>query len=706
MTAGKTRGKNHKINRKRFLFLFLALFILKGQAVQAETDPAGNPAETEAAAEGITEDPAGARPGSGRLSYRYEWGQDGGLKGLFSESSLYFQTGKWEIREAVLTLRLKTSGLLDTQLSYFTILLDGQPAETVRIPQGGETSVYTALLPPEAFAEGSGHTVSVEAYLRGAADACEDESSLSAWMTILPDSALELRYDPLPDGGTIADFYQAFVAFENLEEGKCAAATGKDAPDSALTALARILAGVSQNTSGDYERISVLAAGPGQELKGTPYVIYVDRLERLPAYLEQAMTQVQKEYASAGAAVCLLKLPDTDVLLVTGTDDKALQKAGDLLSNPVLLPDLPGTQVKVDAKVNYQTMPEEWDEYIPLTEYGTQVKGNYEQSISFFIDCPTDKRAADSAQLSLDYRYSENLDFDKSLLTVLINGIPAGSRALTKEGADGTSELFKIPEDVGAVGGFTVETRFLLYPAGEWCELTPEELPWAYVANTSMLKWTTVENTEVFFEYYPFPFIRNRAFSDTRVLLPENWGQDELSTMAGILLTMGNWLKGNSGELAVSSGSEIRSAAVEPGNEANLIVIGRASENGWASPALMEYADGGCAHLDLLSDSASLYGVLTVTGKNGGDLPKVLSFLGDSSKLWRVKGDLFYTDGEEIECRYLRKPELTAKPPATTEAEEEYREGVPAVIFGSLFVLLLLSAGMLLLKYGGKGNGR
>lgn len=629
----------------------------------------------------------------------YEWGTNVTLNELFSSEFFYFEVGKWAVSEAVLELHMNASQLINKEVSYLTIYLDDVPIETIPVPvHRREGTIQSFSLPIDTLNLQEGHKITIEAYLRGqTTDACVDDSAISTWFNIYADSKITLQYEPLLTCENIADFYEKFGSIEALEKEQCMVIAGENASDSVLTAMAQVLSGIAGNARGDFEKIKTGVSNKEQVFKRTDYIIYMDDFQNLPDFIIHSMSEIQKKYAEESAVVCLLDYQDSKILLVTGNQAGAVENAGFLLSNHELIVTLTDRQYPINAQDDYKTDSYTWKEYIPLTQFGDQVKGLFEQSISFSIDCPTDRRIAASAQLSLDYRYAANLDFDKSLLTIYINGTPIGSRVLTKEGADGTTEIFAIPEDIDVVGSFMVEARFALYPKGDWCELTPEEIPWAYVAETSMMKCTTTEHTELFFEYLPFPFVKNGEFSEVRILLPTDWNETDFSAMAGIMLNFGRWLRSNAGELQVITVPDESTVA-----NANIISIGIAAKNFIDTENDKLSGNRGLGKLDLSPYGDKLYGILTITGETESGVSKAMEFLGKNTNQWKLQGDLFYTDGTNITCRYIRTPDKKDNPPEVPLITAQ-SESNPLVTVCSVLVLVLLAAAMLLIKYKKKG---
>lgn len=695
------------VNKKTLLHYFSAILIGIFICALLTADVTAWAAEAAAASEedtqedtedGVEADVEEPTYGHGERM-EYEWETNVTLNELFSSEFLYFEVGKWAVSEAVFELHMNASQLINKEVSYLTVYLDDVPVETIPVPEHrAEGTVQSFSLPIDTLNLQEGHKITIEAYLRGqTTDACVDDSAISTWFNIYSDSKVILWYEPLLTCESIADFYEKFGSIEALEKEQCMAIAGENASDSVLTAMAQVLAGIAGNTRGDYEKIKTGVSHKEQAFRQADYILYMDDFQNLPDFCLKAMSEIQKRYAQESAVVCLLDYRDTKILLVTGKNSQAVENAGLLLSNQELIASLTDRQVLVDAEADYKTDSYTWKEYIPLTQFGNQVKGLFEQSISFSVDCPTDRRMAASAQLSLDYRYAANLDFDKSLMTVYINGIPIGSRVLTEEGADGTTEIFAIPEDIDVVGSFMVDVRFALYPKGNWCELTPEEIPWAYVAETSMMKCTTTENTELFFEYLPFPFVKNGEFSEVRVLLPEDWNETDFGAMAGMMLNFGRWLRSNAGELEVLTVPD-ENAAVNT----NIISIGTAEKNFIDTKQDKLSGNRGLGKLELSPYGDQLYGILTVTGEAESGVSKAMEFLGKSANQWKIQGDLFYTDGTEITCRYIRTPDKKVTPPEAPQITKQSKNS-PLVIVCSVLVLVLLAAAMLLIKYKKKG---
>jgi hypothetical protein len=106
-------------------------------------------------------------------------------------------------------------------------------------------------------------------------------------------------------------------------------------------------------------------------------------------------------------------------------------------------------------------------------------------------------------------------------MTVSIGGIPIGSKKLTKEYADGDTATFTLPPDLDVSGNFAVTVSFDLEIKDLQCTPRQDETPWAYISPESMMRVNTKDRTDLLFENYPFPFLKDGSFNQIAVVLPE-----------------------------------------------------------------------------------------------------------------------------------------------------------------------------------------
>lgn len=693
-----------KVFKNMYLLLFAAAGIYLSAA---EAQAAPEAAVTEAVEQDIS-------------VHTQEAGTDSYLRGLFDSYTVYFRTGEWEIQDASFVMNYAVSQLIDNELSYYTVYLNQTPVYTRSFADdAARTGEITFTLPPETVQTDAVNGITVETYLRRkGSEGCVDEAATACWMNIFAESRVEIRYKANNRADTIADFYRKFTSVEAMDSRDSMVAVQEGSNDRILTAMARILSGISQNAPLDYGNIrcSVIKSAAG--LEAGRYVIYLCDWDEVPNQLRARMNETQRRQAEEKTLLCLLDLDNGGkVLLIAGKDEDGLTAAGNLLSNAAYMEQLQ-TDAYVPSDQDAYIMEEEpAQQYSPLTQNGVQVKGLFKQEASFTVEYPAGRRLAAGSQLSLDFRYSDNLDFAKSLLTVYVNDVPVGSCRLSEKGADGSTEMFEIPARLELTGDFTIRVVFDLEAGDNWCELTAEEAPWGYVEDTSMLKLASTESGLLVFENYPYPFIKDGQMNQVSVILPKEPETIHIQAMGKLLLTMGRYLKNNRGELKVST-------VCNPAEltDANVILIGEPEEFWRLAGGVLEPAfsytgtkDGGGmpAYAGITSGYAQLlenpwselfHGMLLLTGSDEKGLLCPLEYLGDTGKLWELSGDAFLTDGKSIFTVKTPEKKEESEAPIRESGQAEQAAEAP-VLFIAAFVALALLAGIMLLARYRKERG-
>ena len=110
------------------------------------------------------------------------------LKGLFDSCVSYFHVGNWKVHKAALIMEFSASQLLEEDVSYYTVYLNGEPLITEHLARTqGKTGQIILELPEDRLLTDSVNSIMVDVYLRGRdTDACVDDSSVSILDEYLP----------------------------------------------------------------------------------------------------------------------------------------------------------------------------------------------------------------------------------------------------------------------------------------------------------------------------------------------------------------------------------------------------------------------------------------------------------------------------------------------------------------------------------------
>lgn len=647
-----------------------------------------------------------------------QFSSDHSVSGVSSQFSEYFYAGNWGISSAQITLRYTATQLEDTDVSSLTLSLNGTPFYSERVVPSIDDKAceLTLSLPISAIKNGQ-NSITVESYLRTeGGTCCTDNKSKADWMMISKESTVSLQYLPLDACNTVAEFCKDFVSIDALENKQSAVAVRSGAGNTELTTAAIVLAGISNQAAMYYDNIALYEADDEKALLSGKYSIFVSDYVSLPSDIAKRLSAAQKQAAQNGAVLALLKLEENcNVLLITGSSTDALINTARLVGNSAYIQQMKTTFRSVSEKENVLMPKKEINQYMLLTESGTSLAGASNPSVSYYIELPNNRKLSYSSQLSLSMRYSDNLDFDRSLVTVYINDTAIGSKKLEEKKAQGDTEVFDIPSDLQVNGNFAVKVMFNLETVGNSCSCDEGEAQWAWVSSDSVLKITSENVDSILYEYYPSPFVKDGTLNNVVAVLPESPGVADLGALRQIMLTLGRSLDDNAGTLRVTHAS-----AVGDLSDSNIISIGKYKNNALAQQnndkAFFRFSTDGmtlCSNEKLLIDSnygASLGTVqllespystekralMLVTGVNDEAMLRGVKYIGFSDNLWKIYGDGYVTDGVDV-FSYRFKAD-NAKIQNIPKAVLSRTDIGSVAVTASLVIILVLVSLILLLR--------
>ena len=649
--------------------------------------------------------------------------KDHDMVGLFSECTESFNTGNWDIKDAVLYLNFSTTQLVNEHISDFTVSINGTYFYSQRVPStGGEKRQVKISLPIADIVEGA-NSIKIESYIRTDSDLpCVDDVSKANWMDIFKDSYVALSYQSLEKTDTIADFYTQFSSIDALEYKQSMVAFNSQADNDVLSASMQALTGISKNAVLSYNTIGYRQIAAENELN-VPNIIYFSKYSNLPDYLGALLSADQKAVAEKDCLMALVTMQSGNkILLVTGNDAEAMKRAGYLLGNTELMGQVKYTSKTVKSTSDVFMRQSAVDEYLSLTKTGTYVHGPFRQSADFYINYPENRLIAESSELLLSVRYSENLDFDRSLVTVYIDDKPVGSQKLEKDKADGDEIKFKIPTDLDVSGSFTLRVSFDLEIKDLTCTLRQEETPWAYISSDSQLKLNSTDVSYMLFESYPSPFVKDNTMNNVAVVLPDSPTEADYSAIGSVLLTMGRYMADNRGSLEVVKASDTGDLS-----DKNIITVGTFKSNafiqGLNDKLYLQFLPGGdglksnekvvldanystslgTAQLIYSPFSKEKNGLLVVSGITEESMLNAVKSLSTQESLWSVYGDAYMTDGQQVSS--YRFKEENAKQLSLLEKVLEREDISTLLILIALLIIIVIFAGVILtVKYVRRGN--
>ncbi|UKS29734.1 cellulose biosynthesis cyclic di-GMP-binding regulatory protein BcsB [Paenibacillus sp. HWE-109] len=632
----------------------------------------------------------------------------------------------WHVASVDVHLDYKVSQLTQNERSNLTLMINGTPFHSFRpIEQAVGGQQLTVHVPPEMIVKGV-NSLTVQGHLETSSpivqNTCLPTDTRDNWLQIAKTSRIAVNYTTESIQLSIRDFNQHFIGMGTVKEGQNAIAVPKAGNLAELEAATYVVSGYAKANPVTDKAIPLIEYSP-DNVKGKQTVILVSLFDDLP---EDMKSLVQSNNLENTALIQLIKQADHDILVITSADAGLLVKAGRLAANQTLLSQIDADRKVVDNTTEVDTPTVNVSRTMTLTETGDKLTGDRHQEKAYFISLPGNRSIADASKLRITYRYARNLDFDRSMVTVLINDTPIGSKKLSTELADNDHMDLIIPKTLNISGNFTVKLAFDLELKNTNCLENQGQMPWAFIEKDSMLQLNTKDKADLLFNNYPYPFLRDGSYNKVAVVLPKDKDPYIYQTLTNLFNLLGRYAQTNTGEVLYFQDNV--SAQQLKGRE--IIAIGSYKDNqvirdqnnklyfrydqsgrGFVSNEKMSIdASYGTrmGTLQLLdSPYESGFGLLAVTGSESKYMYLASKLIGSEGTLWKVFGDGVVTDIDgNIHAFRFKKETAAESSNVLTDVLE--RRDVLGFMTAALLValLVLLSLIMMIRKYNKKRGDR
>lgn len=600
---------------------------------------------------------AAAVPDGGRLTYETPFAGSS-LTGTSSQQQYFTVMDYWNVEDLKINLHFQISQITGDQISSVTLSLNGSPFYSFRpsLQNNGEQSM--AIAAPKGFLKDGVNTLSIQGYLRTAAEnnqVCYVDNTPDNWLHLFNTSSVAVGYTLKALGGGISDFSERFSGMDYVKRGQSLLSVPDNASGSELEAAAYALSGFAKGNTLEDKTLPLLPYS-AEAIRDKGLVVLVALADRVPDELKR---QLDSSVDLAGQA--LIQLVDKDnrpTLVVTSGDESLLIKAGRLLAGSQLVSQI-GDDLKIVEDATEVASPAlAISSNVSFTETGDKLTGPNHQEQTYFVSLPSNRSIADSGKISLDFRYAENLDFGRSLVTVSINDTPIGSKKLTKELANGDILNLAIPQSLDISGNFSVTVAFDLELVNAPCTLNTGQMPWAYISKETEMQLNTKDRTDLLFNNYPYPFLRDGIYNHVAVVLPQKMDSYTYLSLANVFNLLGQYADGNTGDVHFYTDT----VSADHLKNNNIIAIGSYAGNKVIrdnnDKLYFRYSKDGSAFLSneklsidqqygaeigtlqlLESPYESGRGLLAVTGAGTEEIYLASKLIASSKDKWKVYGD-------------------------------------------------------------------
>ena len=632
--------------------------------------------------------------------------------GVFDSYRWIFNSNSKEGTERVtLNLEIEVTDVLSDKIkSYLTFSLNGSQFYSMEIKKkNGEPQALTVNLPSYLLKDGS-NEVKVEGYLRISSESCTDDYNTANWLVLREKSNIELVEKAKIYGNEIMEFpyglserYDSnnkIIIPDKYTDGELSSALKFQ------TLLGEINCGgeiVKWSDKGDLSKSNVIFIGSKLEGESSLSIINND-IKDLELDKEAYIGVNNSPFSTRS---------DLKLISIISNSESELESAIKFLMKKDIYGQVSSSSIFVNSRLNLDKEIKPLSSIITLEELGVsemKVEGLFRKEVKIGYALPKNRKLSPGDKLELNLRYSENLDFDRSLFTVYINNTPIGSKKLEREKANNDNISIVIPKDVLNTSYVEVKLAYDLNLKDVDCKKNQYEQPWALVTGDSYIQINSRNTNEFYFNNYPTPFVQDWDINDTLFIIPDNLPSKDLTALGNMANLMGKSMRYNLGKIGALSIGNLK----DEHKDNNIIVYGTPNSNklikelnnslwfkydkDWSKflsneklYLMDDYAKNiATFQLDYSSYSSGKF-MLVLTSPNEELLTKSLVYLGKETEVYKLYGDgaVIDIDGNVRNFKYKESEEA---PMYEQLKGLEGGEKTLLIISGLIFVFIIAAA--------------
>ena len=649
----------------------------------------------------------------------FGYSEDVVFSGIFDTDQFYFRIRNyWETQYAYARVQFTLSQLIGDGPASLTFSVNNTPIYSCKVDynNGREQIVYVPI-PLEMLRSGY-NSFGVTGYVRIYDDeGCIDDLTGANWVRLEKSSFVEVGYDVTDPENKIAQYPYPFLSTTDEDGSETAVMTSDAVNESELSAALLLRADLSAETDKKDDITLTTAKNAAKYQKK----ILVSLLDDLSDTYRAQLPKDAGNLSDRAVIVNFGKGDDRTMLIVSANGD-CLTEAARLLVDDTRVTQESGTTAYVAKDASQQMLDaiaysDENATYTlsSLAGGGLSYVGPFHQKQTVYLPFSGGYVLSGTGKIDLTFRYSENLDFDRSLITVYWGDTPVASKKLTKENAAGDTMSFSLPADViGATAG-SIQIVFDLELPDLFCTPRMDEMPWAYVAGTSTFYLPVGKTGTLSFDDQPAPFEMSNRFNEVTVVIPDNISETELNTLGQVTALYG---------VNISAYGSIETVRAKDFHgdttDRNLIVLGTFNDNSLLQQLnddlSFKYTENGsrfadndsqlfsadyAARLGVMQLLPSPYGedraLLAVCAVDDDSMAQIKDYLQEDENTWKLTDDavLFDADGEIRTYKLLKEEE--SRTPDLKQFVENNKDTVLFTVIAVAAMLLLLLAVILIL---------
>ena len=521
-------------------------------------------------------------PSSSLKSKNFRFDSDLKIIGVFGSNTFFFNVDDyWKVKDAYFNLVFTQSELLQEEYSTLTVSINGMPQYSMNLADKKSYKESINIPIHNEYITKGYNSVKVQLYRRLSEKPCIDDTSAGNWLILHKDSFVHIDFEDKISSNTIEEYPFPFMKASDENPVNSIILLPDNFDKSEATASMIIAGSFGSQRKFDNIDMKVFKVSDGIEKAESNDVIFIGKKDNTPEVILNTLNQDELNLLQNSAVIKEVESPynkDKKIMAIVSNNAEYLIKASKLLCNKDLLKQVKNNSIIVDKDMNISTVIKDKGDNITLQDLGYEnitLEGLFRQQTTIGVSLPKNRIIKDTSKIVLNCRYSKNIDFQKSLMTVYINDIPIGSKALSIDKSDDDKMEINIPEEVKKSNYYEIKVTFDLEQKDVFCSLRQENMPWAHIANSSYIYVPYKEGNDFIFENYSNPFAANGQYKDSVVILSNNPSSDELTMVANIISFIAHDVDYNNGNLDVITAGDFSNKYYNK----NLIIVGSPANN-------------------------------------------------------------------------------------------------------------------------------
>lgn len=659
-------------------------------------------------------------------------GTDSVFSGLYDDDDYSFMVMPyWQVTDIAIQLDYKVSQIASARDSEVTLLINNHPFFSFHPKVSSENSIYVQTISasiPFRYIHSGANTVRISTSVNedNGDKICRTDNS-NDWLTIYKTSLVRVLYQNQSYRNTIHNFLERFSGIDTQFSGENKLVISNKAANAELRAAAYSLTGLNQirgNYPDNANRRIQIEKWRDRSKRDNQWLIFFSLYQNLPKEIQK---KINAASVAQSALIQSMQLGKQHILVVTSAQQSLLSRAGQLMANQSITRQLATDKMTVTRNTPVKIIGQSLQNRQKLMTNDVTLVGPFHQERNYYMTLPSNAVLAGGSKVQLFFKYSKNLNFNRSLVTVSVNGTPIGSKRLKEENADSDQLTLFIPTNENIHGNFTVTIGYDLDMDGLKCMPIGSKTPWAVISHQSYVQLYTEDQKNLLFQNFPFPFIENEQLNKLAIVLPKERDSAVLQTLANTLALISDYSKTNSGQITFYDSNTFRS---QEHKDDNVIAIGSYKNNAFIhqlnTKLFIKYNKNGTGFqsnekhiitsfyghqlgtLQLLrSPMQSDRAVLVITAPNSSDMTRVSKDLSSPSRLNSIYGDGVFSDQDNLtqSNRYKKRVALTSNSFDWLTPIKEKRNLLPVLlVIGVLLITLILTIVLLVIKYRKRGK--